>query len=384
LHQKNQMSAVGRATTGYVCWKRELATTAWDFGVLSAMRKLAQILFAFAFVAVLSSAGFGFRYHWVPKLRVEPELIELGHLAIGVDSVSHVKLHNDGRTPLVILNYSATCGCSRVELTDRVVAPGETAILRVSVFGSAGQSPGVISEVLLKTNDPRRPEFSVPVTCRGTYGIRCEPERVDFAEVSPEELPQERRVRIISSTPSLASAKSFRCRIDDPQFTARVQPTDVSHHFDLFVALFPGSAGGDLWSHAIIEGADDRIRCVIPIHATVRGPFTTTPRVVMLDSSHVGDRSEGKRVSVRRRTGGSGDVTITEVLIPENLRAIIDVQQRGDRLMILRIANEDPVHFRTRFQQPVRLKIRAADGVTGEVTIPVVVVLRPEDQPNSE
>jgi len=73
-----------------------------------------------------------------PVISFEKENFDFGKINQG-DKVTHeFKFTNTGKTPLIISDASATCGCTIPEYPKDPVAPGTQAIIKV-VFNSAGK-----------------------------------------------------------------------------------------------------------------------------------------------------------------------------------------------------------------------------------------------------
>jgi len=72
----------------------------------------------------------------------------------------HYKITNTGSAPLIISEYKVSCKCTRVELPDQPILPGETYALKVS-FNTEGKYDFQDRTVYLKTN-----------TQKGTHSLR--------------------------------------------------------------------------------------------------------------------------------------------------------------------------------------------------------------------
>lgn len=73
-----------------------------------------------------------------PVMSFEQGLHNFGAILQG-ESVTHeFKFKNTGKTPLIITNATATCGCTVPEIPKAPVKPGDTGVIKV-VFNSAGK-----------------------------------------------------------------------------------------------------------------------------------------------------------------------------------------------------------------------------------------------------
>lgn len=73
-----------------------------------------------------------------PKVQVEKAIYEFGEITQGEKVSYEFKFKNTGKTPLIITNASATCGCTVPEYPSQPIKPGEEGSIRV-VFDSAGK-----------------------------------------------------------------------------------------------------------------------------------------------------------------------------------------------------------------------------------------------------
>ncbi|WP_343535504.1 DUF1573 domain-containing protein [Pedobacter sp.] len=73
-----------------------------------------------------------------PKVQVEKATYEFGEITQGEKVSYEFKFKNTGKTPLIITNASATCGCTVPEYPSEPVKPGEQGVIKV-VFDSTGK-----------------------------------------------------------------------------------------------------------------------------------------------------------------------------------------------------------------------------------------------------
>lgn len=74
-----------------------------------------------------------------PKMKFDSEAFDFGKIKTG-DKVTHeFKFVNTGKSPLVITNATATCGCTTPEWPKAPIKPGESGVIKVT-FDSAAKS----------------------------------------------------------------------------------------------------------------------------------------------------------------------------------------------------------------------------------------------------
>jgi len=73
-----------------------------------------------------------------PVMKFDKEIYDFGKIKIG-DKVTHdFKFSNTGKSPLIITDATASCGCTKPEWHKSPVKPGESGYIRVT-FDSAGK-----------------------------------------------------------------------------------------------------------------------------------------------------------------------------------------------------------------------------------------------------
>lgn len=89
-----------------------------------------------------------------PRIRVEPASFDFGRAAQNKTLRKEFSIRNYGNQDLVIESVSTTCGCTAALMDDKVVKPGGTTPLRVSLETRAYRGR-VVRSVMVKSNDPK-------------------------------------------------------------------------------------------------------------------------------------------------------------------------------------------------------------------------------------
>jgi hypothetical protein len=100
-----------------------------------------------------------------PKIRVEPATFDFGKAVPNKTLEKEFSLRNFGSEDLVIENVSTTCGCTAALMDSKVIKPGGTTPLRVSLQ-TREYSGKVERTILVRSNDPTTAllEIKVQVT----------------------------------------------------------------------------------------------------------------------------------------------------------------------------------------------------------------------------
>lgn len=86
-----------------------------------------------------------------PVISFEKEIYDFGIITDGDTASYEFKFTNTGKTPLIIANATATCGCTEPIYPTTPVKPGETGVVKVA-FNSAGKV-GVQDKVITLTSN---------------------------------------------------------------------------------------------------------------------------------------------------------------------------------------------------------------------------------------
>lgn len=73
-----------------------------------------------------------------PVFKFEKESYDFGQITQGESVTYDFKFENTGKTPLIITDATATCGCTKPEFPKTPIAPGESGNIHVT-FNSAGK-----------------------------------------------------------------------------------------------------------------------------------------------------------------------------------------------------------------------------------------------------
>lgn len=87
---------------------------------------------------VLDSAGKVVSAVDAPVIKFEEEIYDFGVITEGTSVKYEFKFKNTGKTPLIISNATATCGCTEPEYPTKPIKPGNSGIIKV-VFNSQGK-----------------------------------------------------------------------------------------------------------------------------------------------------------------------------------------------------------------------------------------------------
>jgi hypothetical protein len=98
-----------------------------------------------------------------PRLSVEPASFDFGKAVQNKTLQKEFSIRNFGGSDLVIESVSTTCGCTAALLSDKVIKPGSSTPLRVSLE-TRNYSGKMERTVLIRSNDPDAATTEVKVS----------------------------------------------------------------------------------------------------------------------------------------------------------------------------------------------------------------------------
>ncbi|TFH60906.1 MAG: DUF1573 domain-containing protein [Candidatus Zixiibacteriota bacterium] len=122
---------------------------------------LGYSLSIFAFVALIAALGHAAgSQDQKPKIRLSEDYWYFGYLYTGAVVHHDFWIHNSGGDTLRISKVTPGCGCTTAPLSKQDIAPGDSARLSV-VFDTKNMLGKMIKDVVIKSNDPDKPEAQV-------------------------------------------------------------------------------------------------------------------------------------------------------------------------------------------------------------------------------
>lgn len=97
-----------------------------------------------------------------PRLVLSQDSWDFGAVWVEERPTLTLTVRNEGTAELRLTDVRSTCGCTVAQPTRRVVPPGESTDIQVT-FDTTGKQGAVTSQVIVESNDARRPkvEFSI-------------------------------------------------------------------------------------------------------------------------------------------------------------------------------------------------------------------------------
>jgi Protein of unknown function (DUF1573) len=119
----------------------------------------------------------------LPAAALEPARLEFGTVPNDRHSTREVMVLNGGTSDLVIERVGTGCGCTKAEMEDRTVPPGEGRSLQVTVMPEHLAGFHSEKQVMLVTNDPRNRALKLTAVVDVEPEFELDPAVLDFGDV---------------------------------------------------------------------------------------------------------------------------------------------------------------------------------------------------------
>lgn len=86
-----------------------------------------------------------------PQIKFDQPIYDFGVIKEGEKVQNTFTFKNTGKSPLIITNATATCGCTQPEYPEAPVKPGETGTIRVT-FDSTGKNGMQDKQITITSN----------------------------------------------------------------------------------------------------------------------------------------------------------------------------------------------------------------------------------------
>lgn len=263
----------------------------------------------FFFCAVLALAGINAHAKPSPKLECPQPVYDFGTVD-GEKPVSHTfELRNAGDSDLVIRKIHAPCGCTSFLISNKILPPGDTLSLPVTVSLS-GRKGLQEKGVFLETNDPATP--GLQLTMRGVVGSGIEvlPPMLTIRK-SPKspEVFGEVTVRDLGKKPLAC----LEAKPGDGKIEVVTKPLEGGDGFVLRATPVAGLAPGQHREkiRLRLEGASPK-EMTVDVQILLAADLIAAPSIVRLDTKAAAPLS---RTVILRSPAGS-EFTVDAVDVP--------------------------------------------------------------------
>ena len=116
-----------------------------------------------------------------PKIAVDEPVFDFGAIK-PTDKAEHVfKIKNAGTADLKIIKVQKTCGCTATVLAEDVVPPGGETEVKVTLTPKGG--PEISKRIIVETNDPEQPQFTLTMQGKLVFDLTASPTMVAIRDL---------------------------------------------------------------------------------------------------------------------------------------------------------------------------------------------------------
>jgi hypothetical protein len=197
-----------------------------------------------------------------PKLVTSEISFNFGRMAVGDKGTHEFPFTNTGDVPLELSKGATSCKCTISGLEETLIAPGETANVKLEWTANPGGPGGDFRQTaLILTNDPLRPEVTLSIEGKTFTMWDPYPQGVTFTDLQADAVASATaRIMTFGDNPPVVTSirVSQESNVvvnpvdqgenevaeaaevpDSPYFTAKAEPLD-----EALVASIPGATGG--------------------------------------------------------------------------------------------------------------------------------------------
>jgi hypothetical protein len=214
-----------------------------------------------------------------PMIQVDRLEHDFGELRQGEVRKTSFTVSNVGGAPLLIRQVLSTCDCTAVILDSRLIKPGESRVMQVTL-DTHKKRGNQDKPIVIKTNDPVTPEIRVIIKADIRVYVEIRPHRIDLARLTPGE--HSRAIAMIDNNSSrgvrLIDVDSSRPEIKGTLSGTYIRP---GQNVVLTVTLTVPSKVGNRFSGRLRIRTDhpDYPVLTLPVKVVVMGGETRLPEV---------------------------------------------------------------------------------------------------------
>ncbi|NCD32910.1 MAG: DUF1573 domain-containing protein [Spartobacteria bacterium] len=192
-------------------------------------------------------------------------------MADSTETITHVfSIENKGTLSLEIKNVRPSCGCTVAKLSDRVVAPGQSATIEtaLSLKGRKGKQQKTIR---VQSNDPDNSTLTLMLTGEVASNLTLDPGQVYFGQLNQlEDKSMDVDVKLLHPT-------DIKAVVSQSPFIKAVMTTlEDTSHYKVTVSTVPPLKQGAFATLVVLQAGKDKAYS-IPVAGNVVGPLIVAP-----------------------------------------------------------------------------------------------------------
>ncbi len=246
-----------------------------------------------------------------PKIVFSQYIHNFGELKPSAEVSHDFAFTNAGDAPLEILNVRSTCGCTVVAPRQKVLAPGESSVIKITYH--AGRAAGMAEKkIMVYTNDPEQQESVLTIRAAIKTDLEFNPSYVRFDNI-PVDQPAEASVFFMAKDPD--ALKLTDLKADDPFLRCEWRKTGDGR-FELKVTFVPEQVKADhrgyLNSTVRAKSNSESSPVIqIPVYIKFQEEYSLVPARLMMYGLKAGEEVS-RDVIVKNNKGAAFQITAAE------------------------------------------------------------------------
>lgn len=299
--------------------------------VRASCRRLVFGLSLFFFLGAVSPAHADAR----PSLALSHDSYDFGVVAQGTVVVHEFEVKNAGTADLVIERIIPSCGCTAATMVSPTVKPGASERIKVT-FDTSGFMGPKTKTVQILTNDPQSSEQVLKLKGSVLSGVKVEPSRVSFGEISPSAPVSDRRrefsVELVNGD-NLEIAKTSTLS----RFLTVTPLETKGRRVTVQVEVAPNTPRGDFRDRVVVELTGGRSTTInVPVTAFIAGDIRLSSSTVSFGVVSGGTVIE-RRVQFENRSSAPISLNALESSEPAVEASFVEVQPGRQGVIVLRL-----------------------------------------------
>ena len=287
------------------------------------------------------------------------------------------EIWNRGQSPLKISKVGTSCRCTKADVSEIEILPGKFTVLTATLTPtSSGKGRASIA---VHSNDPVRPVFELSTQWNAVAAISAKPLNLEFGVIRPTQ-KLKKQIILTGSVDELADLpreERFRWDARTQLAIERETREELSGAVREVwtVALTPEEGAAETRASIHVNANNGRTLQRIPVRWTVKNTVEPTPNKLFLGVGNPGDVIN-KTLTLRADPGET--LEVHQIESPSFLS--VSKQVVDPETIKLTVSGTLPTE--TGLKQET-IRIRYSQPQTGEIVVPVSLVVRAPNQGNN-
>ncbi|MFG0262291.1 DUF1573 domain-containing protein [Roseimaritima sediminicola] len=303
----------------------------------------------------------------VPKIYATAGALEFDGVHPARKKEKSVVIGNSGDRNLLIHRIQTGCGCVETELTHKVIPPGGSGKLRVSMkLGETEVRQGKTTPVYIFSNDPVSPCLVITAFAPPSRPRKVEAQDVDLGVVAREQLPIHRRIKLASST--LVDSP----KLDHAAIGINVQGTTGTME-DPVMTVRSNAASGEIFTTISTSeklGETEQLT----LRGVIQGTVSASPSMVSIGPVYPEDSNFETRIRVEPASLDAIKLMYSSSRLDQLLTVEIKKENENNYIVFRVSPKRGFVWENNRWLGVFVFRIATQSGKVERLSIPVVVI----------